>query len=80
MAGELLRLYAVAFIGSVSRTRSESTGAQVVTTGPFGYVRNPLYVGNFLITMGVTVYGGRAWFVAITAIAFSPAVLLYREV
>jgi protein-S-isoprenylcysteine O-methyltransferase Ste14 len=69
--GELIRVYSVAFIGSVSRTRSDSTGQALVTSGPFSYVRNPLYVGNFFITMGIAVFGGKAWFAVLTGAMFA---------
>lgn len=70
LSGELLRIYAVAFIGSVSRTRTTSLGHQLVTTGPFSWVRNPLYLANFLIVTGVGVFSGRAWFICLTSILF----------
>ena len=54
--GELFRIYTVAFIGTVSRTRSDSTGQKLVTNGPFGIVRNPLYVGNFFIVLGFALF------------------------
>ena len=70
--GELVRLYSVAFIGSVSRTRNTTTtGGKLITTGPFGIVRNPLYVGNFFITMGIASFTGVAWLVALAAAAFA---------
>lgn len=70
--GELLRIYSVAFIGSVSRTRNLSTtGGALVSTGPFGLVRNPLYVGNFFITFGLAVFGGVFWLVVLTVLAFA---------
>ena len=69
--GELVRIYSVAFIGSVSRTRNlATTGGALVTTGPFAMVRNPLYVGNFFITFGVAVFGGVFWLIALTFLAF----------
>ena len=69
--GELLRIYAVSFIGSVSRTRNTSSaGAALVTTGPFGWVRNPLYVGNFFITTGVAAFSGVTWLVILTIALF----------
>ena len=61
--GELIRLYGVSFIGAVSRTRSHSVGQKLVTGGPFRYVRNPLYVGNFFLSTGISIYGGVGWFV-----------------
>ena len=72
LAGELMRIYGVSFIGSVSRTRNtESHGGQLVTGGPFQWVRNPLYVGNFLITIGLAVFGGVAWVITLTGLAFA---------
>ena len=72
VAGELIRIYSVAFIGSVSRTRNiTSAGSNVITSGPFGIVRNPLYVGNFLITFGLAVFSGVWWLIAIAVVLFS---------
>jgi protein-S-isoprenylcysteine O-methyltransferase Ste14 len=72
MAGELLRIYSVAFIGSVSRTRNTtSAGANLITSGPFSWMRNPLYVGNFLITLGIAVFGAVSWVVLIAVLAFA---------
>ncbi len=68
--GELIRIYSVAFIGSISRTRSDNLGAQLISSGPFAYVRNPLYVGNFFIATGVSVFGGLPWLAALTVLAF----------
>lgn len=59
--GELFRIYSVAFIGTVSRTRSSSTGQALITSGPFAYVRNPLYVGNFLIVLGIALFAHVLW-------------------
>lgn len=69
--GELFRIYSVAFIGTVSRTRSDSTGQKLISSGPFSWVRNPLYVANFFIVLGVTVFGGQNWLVILTVILFA---------
>ena len=60
--GEIIRTRGVAFIGGVSRTRSYSLGGKVVTGGPFGHVRNPLYWGNFFLSTGLVVITNAAWF------------------
>jgi protein-S-isoprenylcysteine O-methyltransferase Ste14 len=55
--GELLRLWAVRQIGAVSRTRSDRLGP-LVSTGPFAFVRNPLYLGNIALWAGFCLSAG----------------------
>ncbi|NLM71968.1 MAG: isoprenylcysteine carboxylmethyltransferase family protein [Synergistaceae bacterium] len=48
--GQALRLWAA---GCITRYRGEKVGAQKLATwGPYAIVRNPLYVGNWLIGAG----------------------------
>jgi protein-S-isoprenylcysteine O-methyltransferase Ste14 len=51
--GESLRLWGVAIAGSETRTTGTVGGTYLITSGPFAYVRNPLYAGNILIYMGI---------------------------
>ena len=51
--GELLRFRAVSIVGSETRTTRSPYGSRLVTTGPFGYLRNPMYAGNIMIYTGV---------------------------
>lgn len=52
LLGEALRIWAVAYAGSVTRTRIGKLG-HLVTEGPYAYVRNPIYWGNILIACGI---------------------------
>jgi len=53
-AGELTRIWAVSYAGGSTRTLTPGVG-RLITGGPFGHVRNPLYVGNFLLSLGLLV-------------------------
>jgi protein-S-isoprenylcysteine O-methyltransferase Ste14 len=66
-AGELLRLWGVRYIGTISRTRSDRLGP-LVDRGPFAYVRNPLYVGNIALWVGFAVSAGLLWVAPVLAL------------
>jgi len=36
---------------------------KLTTTGPYRYVRNPIYIGNTLILVGICIMSGLLWFV-----------------
>ena len=59
-AGELVRLWGVRHIGVISRTRSDRLGP-LVDSGPFAYVRNPLYLGNIGLWTGFAINAGLPW-------------------
>ena len=73
VAGEALRIWAV---GYLTKLRT------LVTAGPFGLCRNPIYLGSFLITVGCFVMCGRidVW-VAGTALfwLFHGGAIAYEE-
>ena len=66
-AGEALRLWAVHHIGSISRTRSDRLGP-LVSSGPFAFIRNPLYVGNILVWVGVAIAAQLVWFAPVAIV------------
>jgi len=68
--GESIRLAGVAAAGTVTRRRSRDV-QRLVTYGIFSWVRNPLYVGNFLIWMGFVVISGVLWFLPLAIIIFA---------
>jgi len=53
IVGELIRFWGVSWAGSETRTTSKVGGSNLVISGPFAYVRNPLYIGNILIYLGL---------------------------
>lgn len=58
--GEGLRVWGVHHIGAISRTRSDRLGP-LVTSGPFGRVRNPLYIGNIALWVGFALCARLVW-------------------
>ena len=62
--GETIRLWAIRYIGAVSRTRSERLGP-LIAAGPFAVVRNPLYIGNIVLWVGFVVAAQLLWLVPI---------------
>jgi protein-S-isoprenylcysteine O-methyltransferase Ste14 len=68
--GEAIRLAGVAAAGTVTRRRSRNV-QRLVTYGIFSWVRNPLYVGNFLVWMGFAVISGVLWFIPVAAVIFA---------
>lgn len=68
--GEAIRLWAVAHAGGATRTRN--VGAPLlVTSGPFAYTRNPLYIANAIIYVGVACLAGGKPVWILVAIIFS---------
>ena len=68
--GEWLRIWAVGYAGGSTRTRTLGAARDLVTTGPYAHVRNPLYLGNFVLSIGVCVFANVYWMIAILVIGF----------
>src|SRR5204862_5847555 len=70
VVGEAIRLAGVAAAGTVTRRRSR-TVQRLVTYGIFAWMRNPLYVGNFLIWIGFVIGSGVLWFLPVAVVLFA---------
>jgi len=75
--GFLIRVYTVGY--SRPNTSGRNTKQQVAdelnTTGIYSVVRNPLYVGNFFMWLGIAMLTGNFWFI----VAFILFYFLYYE-
>lgn len=57
LASEALRIWAVGYAGSATRTRGDEV-SELVHAGPFRYIRNPLYVANTVMyTLTAVLFG-----------------------
>jgi protein-S-isoprenylcysteine O-methyltransferase Ste14 len=69
LAGQVLRLWAVRHIGTISRTRTTRYGP-LMRAGPYAVVRNPLYVGNWLLWTGFTLWSRLLWMIPVAWLVF----------
>ena len=70
VVGEFLRIWAVGYAGAATRARTLGAARDLVTTGPYRYVRNPLYLGNFLLSFGVCLVANVYWLVAVLIVGY----------
>ncbi|MBF0253852.1 MAG: isoprenylcysteine carboxylmethyltransferase family protein [Candidatus Omnitrophica bacterium] len=78
LLGEGVRGWANGYVGhnKVNRTRrheGEEPIGRLITAGPYGWVRHPLYLGTLLIFVGVGITAGNPWLMAV-AVAFFAAI------
>lgn len=71
--GELIRFSGVAFAGSLTRVTGNVGAPEVIVSGPFAHVRNPLYVGNLFIYIGIGIMANALfpWLLLVAAVWFS---------
>ncbi|MFZ1291932.1 MAG: isoprenylcysteine carboxylmethyltransferase family protein [Melioribacteraceae bacterium] len=69
--GELFRYWGVVYAGSATRTTSGVGANQLIVSGAFAHLRNPLYLGNILIYLGVGIMSMALFpYLQIVALAF----------
>lgn len=70
LAGQVLRFYVLGWVPEGTSGQNLSIQASTLnTTGPYAYVRNPLYVGNLGIVLGLCLVANDPW-VTLIALAF----------
>lgn len=69
--GQGVRFWAVRHIGVVSRTRATRLLGPLVMTGPYARIRNPLYVGNWLLWTGFVLGFGLLWMLPMAWVLFA---------
>jgi protein-S-isoprenylcysteine O-methyltransferase Ste14 len=55
LLGEFFRFWGVSYAGSETRRTGEVGATYLVVSGAFAYSRNPLYLGNMLMYLGIGV-------------------------
>lgn len=71
LVGETIRIWAVRYAGG--RTRTKKVGAtRLCSSGPFAYLRNPLYLGNMINFSGIVFIAGGSnlWLVLLITLTF----------
>lgn len=68
--GEFLRMWAVGYAGGTTRATSLGTARDLVTSGPYSYVRNPLYLGNFLLSFGICIVANVLWLIPVLVVGY----------
>lgn len=68
--GEAIRIWALRHAGPKTRTHRKIRVGRLVDTGPYSVVRNPLYIGNFILSLGICIASGRPILIVPLVIAF----------
>ena len=72
LAGETIRIMTVGFVprGTSGRNTTSQRANELNTTGIYSVVRHPLYLGNFLIIMGIVVAIHSLWLTLLVCLLY----------
>ena len=74
--GELIRIWAVSYAGGKTRTRKVGAPA-LCTSGPYSFTRNPLYLGNMFMYIGIAMVAGAPNIILMISTVFSFFLIQY---
>ena len=74
--GESIRIWAVSYAGGKTRTRKVGAPA-LCTSGPYAFTRNPLYLGNMFMYIGIALVAGAPNIIFMILIIFSFFMIQY---
>ena len=76
LIGEVIRFHAVRYAGGATRTTTVGAPA-LCTAGPYARTRNPLYLGNIVIYIGMVFVSGGAWMWSLLLLTITFFILQY---
>ena len=71
--GFLIRVITVGFTPSNTSGRNTLDGqiaGSLNTSGMYSFIRNPLYLGNYFMWLGIAMFTGSLWFVIVFSLVF----------
>jgi protein-S-isoprenylcysteine O-methyltransferase Ste14 len=79
LLGQVVRFFTVGFVprGTSGRNTRGQVADTLNTTGMYAVVRNPIYLGNFIIWFGLSLFMKSVWFTTIIILFFT---LFYERI
>jgi len=73
LLGQIVRFFTVGFVprGTSGRNTKGQVAEVLNTTGMYAVVRNPIYLGNFIIWFGLSLFMKSVWFTTIITLFFT---------
>jgi protein-S-isoprenylcysteine O-methyltransferase Ste14 len=83
LLGQVVRFFTVGFVprGTSGRNTRGQVANTLNTTGMYAVVRNPIYLGNFIIWFGLSLFMKSVWFTTVIVLCFTLFYerIIYRE-